>query len=92
HQQWKGLGAIAREETVTIYCIAVGISASISGARSNAHDVLNDVTTNLPLKPTSNSYNALIDQVGAVSSRNLSGGAMVHIEFTISAEARITNA
>ena len=91
-QQWKGLGAVAREETVTIYCVAVGISTSISGARSNANDVLNDVTTNLPLKPTSNTYNALIDQVGAVKSRNLQGGAMAQIEFTITAEARITNA
>jgi len=91
-QAWAGLGAVARDETVFIDCVAVGIAKSIAGARANATAVLNDVKTNLPTHPTSNSYNALIEQVVAVRSLNVQGGAIVQMQFIITAKARITDA
>jgi len=91
-QEWRGLGAVAREETLSVNCVAVGIADSIANARSNANDILNDVKTNLAIHPTAQTYNALIDQVTGVRSKNAYGGAMVQVEFIISVKARIRDA
>jgi len=91
-QAWAGLGQVARDETVFIDCVAVGISKSIAGARAKALAVLNDVKTSLPTHPTSDSYNALIEQVTAVRSVNVSGGAIVQMQFIITTKARIRDA
>lgn len=91
-QAWRGLGQAAREETVFVDCVAVGIARSVASARANATAILNDIQTHLPTHPTANSYNALIEQVVAVRSKNAQGGAIVQMQFIITAKARITNA
>lgn len=91
-QTWAGLGQVARDEDVFINCVAVGVSKSIAGARANAKAILNDVVAYLPTHPTSDSYNALVEQVTSVRSKNVQGGALVHMEFIISAKARIRDA
>lgn len=91
-QTWAGLGQVARDELVYIHCVAVGVSTSIAGARANAVAILDDVRNHLPTHPSTNTYNALIEQITLVRTKNAHGGALVHIEFTITAKARIRDA
>ena len=88
-QVWSGLGEVSRAETMDIHCVAVGRGTSIASARALAMAVIQDVGQYLPKHPTPESYNALISTVSAVKPHNMAGGALVHIEFTISASARL---
>lgn len=88
-QVWRGLGEVARDETLEIYCVAVGRASTIAQARLLAMGIIQDVTTNLPKNPTAETYNALISNVGALKVNNTAGGAVVQIEFVISATARL---
>lgn len=88
-QAWVGLGEPARYEDLVIHCVAVGRADSIANARALAMAILQDVDTNMPKHPTPESYNALISAVTAVRPHNLPGGAIVHIQFTVSASARL---
>jgi len=88
-QTWASLGEISRAEQMQIHCVAVGRGTSIANARALAMAVIQDVGTYLPKHPTPESYNALISTVSAVKPHNMAGGALVHIEFTISASARL---
>ena len=89
-QEWKGLGQVARYETAHLNCVAVGRADTVASARALAKAVVTDVGQNIGIHPTVTSYNALIDQVTAVRVKPTSGGAYVHILFTISANARLT--
>jgi hypothetical protein len=89
-QTWQGLGEIMRMEELDILCVAVGRASSIAQARSLAMGIIEDVMTNLPRHPTNESFNCLISSVGSVKVNNTAGGAVVHVEFTISASARLT--
>ena len=91
-QTWAGLGQVARDETVFINSIAVGVSTSIAGARANAKAVLDDVRNHLSTHLSTNTYNAMIEQVTSVKSKNAHGGAIVQMEFIITAKARIRDA
>lgn len=89
-QVWKGLGQKVREEEIRIYCVAVGKSNSVANARGYAAGILDDVATNLPVHPgNDNTYNALISEVNSTRVRNVPGGAVVQIQFTISAHANL---
>jgi hypothetical protein len=88
-QVWSGLGEPSRAEEMHIHCVAVGRADSIANARALAMAVIQDVGTYLPKHPTPESYNALISAVSAVRPHNMAGGALVHVEFTISASARL---
>jgi len=89
-QEWKGLGQKARYETASIHCVAVGRADTVANARALAKAVITDVGGSIGIHPTNTSYNALISDVTAVKSKPTSGGAYVHILFTISANARLT--
>jgi hypothetical protein len=88
-QEWSSLGEVSRAEEMRIHCVAVGRANSIANARALAMTVIQDVGTFLPRHPTQETYNALISTVSAVRPHNVAGGALVHIEFTISASARL---
>ncbi len=89
-QEWVGLGQAAREETLEIYCVAIGRGTTVANARSLAMAVVKDVGDNIGLHPTNETYGAFISSVSAARSRNTSGGAIVQIQFVISAKARLT--
>jgi hypothetical protein len=88
-QEFYGLGEVSRLEQIRINCVASGRARSVADARSLAMSVVSDVGTHLPRNPTAETYSALIGSVTAVRHHNLPGGALVHIEFTITATARI---
>jgi len=88
-QTWKGLGQPARDEELVIPCCAVGKAASVSLARGMALAAVQDAFDNLGLHPTAETYNALINEVVALESRNVPGGAVVIAKFTIMASARL---
>lgn len=90
-QVWKGLGQKSRDETLQIPCVAVGIAVkgTVAQARGAGLGVVQDVFDNLNPKPTSATYNALVEGITAIESRNLSGGAEVQVKFIISANARL---
>jgi len=89
-QEWKGLGQKRREEEIRINCVAVGKSTTVAIARGLAVGILDDIATNLPVHPGSdNTYNALISEVNSTRVRNVPGGAVVQIQFTISAHANL---
>lgn len=90
NQVWYGLGAVAREETLFIECMAVGKAKTIALARSVAMAVVQDVGVNLPQHPTAETYGAMVDSVSSLRSHNVSGGAIVQVTFTIQASARLT--
>lgn len=87
-----GLGGMARDEELSIECVVVGraIGGSIADARQTASDVLEDVSENLPHWPSADSYAPQVSAVTGVRVRNVSGGAIAQIHFTISARARLT--
>ena len=89
-QVWTGLGQPARDEELHINCVAVGKGTSIAQARGFAKAAVQDTFNNLGLHPTSQTYNALVSDINAVRSRNVPGGAVVYIEFIVSASARLT--
>lgn len=89
NQEWKGLGQVARYETALINCIAVGRADTVADARALAKAVVTDVGQNIGQHPTLASYNALVSEVTSVRSKPTSGGAYVHISFTITANARL---
>lgn len=91
-QQWVGLGQVARDEVVFINCVATGVSTSIAGARANAKAILDDIRNHMSPRLSTNTYNALIEQVTSVKAKNAHGGAIVQMEFIISANARIRDA
>jgi hypothetical protein len=90
-QVWKGLGQASRDETLQIPCVAVGIvvKGTVAQARAEALSVVQDVFNNLNTHPTGVTYNALVDGITGLESRNMSGGAEVMAKFTISASARL---
>lgn len=88
-QEWKGLGQPARDEELTIPCCAVGKADRVSIARGLALGAVQDAFDNLGLHPTAETYNALINEVVALDSRNVPGGAVVIAKFTIMANARL---
>lgn len=94
--EWKGLGQKLREESLSINCVAVAKSAkeprrggTIAEARAIAMQVMQDVQDHLPLTPSAETYNAQVSAISAVRSHNITGGAIVQIQFTISATARL---
>lgn len=89
-QEWTGLGPGARYETIQINCVAVAKSTSIAAARSLAMSVIEDAGSNLAVHPTDETYGALVSSVAAVRSHNITGGAIVHVNFVITANARLT--
>ena len=89
-QTYSGLGQKAREETLHINCAAYGSASTVTQARALAVAALQDVDTYLGVHPTSETYNALVSAISAIRSHNLPGGAIVHIQFTVSATARLT--
>jgi hypothetical protein len=89
-QIWKGLGQVARYEDARINCVAVGRGTTVANARALAFLVVKDVGQHIGLHPTTNSYNALVSEVVNVKAKPTSGGAYVHVQFTISANARLT--
>ena len=90
-QVWKGLGQIARDETLQIPCVAVGIAVkgTVAQARVVAVSVVQDVFDNLNTHPTDDTYGALVSAITSTEARNMSGGAEVIAKFTISANARL---
>ena len=88
-QEWKGLGQVARYETAMVNCIAVGRGDTVTEARAAAKAVVTDVGQHLGQHPTIASYNALVSEVTAIRSKPTSGGAYVHMLFTIQANARL---
>lgn len=88
--EWHGQGQIARYETVRINCVAVGRGDTVADARALAKSVVTDVGQNIGVHPTSKSYNALVAEVVSVRVKPTSGGAYVHMQFVISADARLT--
>lgn len=90
-QVWKGLGQVARDETLQVPCVAVGVAVkgTVAQARALALAVVQAVFDNLSLHPTSTTYGALVDGITAIESRNMAGGAEVQVKFTISAYARL---
>ena len=88
-QQWKGLGQPARDEELIIPCCAVGKAANVTLARGMALAAVQDAFDNLGLHPTNETYNALINEVVALDTRNVPGGAVVIAKFTIMANARL---
>lgn len=90
-QTWKGLGQARREEELRINSVAVGKSTSVAAARALAIGVLDDVAANIGLHPGNlNTFNALISEVNTTRVRNVPGGAVVQIQFIISAHANLT--
>jgi hypothetical protein len=88
-QEWKGLGQPARDEELLIPCCAVGKSSTVALARGLALGAVQDTFDNLGLHPTNETYNALVNEVVALDSRNVPGGAVVIAKFTIMANARL---
>lgn len=88
-QEWIGLGEKARREELVIHCVAVARSRTIAGARAIGMAMIQDADSHIPLHPTPESFNALINGVTALRAANMPGGAIVHVEFTISASARL---
>ena len=64
-------------------------AAAVALARAAANAVVQDAFDHLGTHPTSETYNALVSAITSVRSRNTSGGAVVYIQFTISATARL---
>lgn len=89
-QVWKGLGQPMRDEELRINCVAVGKSTSVAAARALAISVLDDVADSIGIHPgDANVYNALISQINTTRVRNVPGGAVVQIQFMISAHANL---
>lgn len=88
-QAWYGLGEKARLENLHIECIAVGKSPTAAAARLLAVNVVQDVANNIALHPSNETYNALVSAVTSTRVGNLSGGSIVIMQFTISANARL---
>lgn len=89
-QEWRGLGQVARYEIARINCVAVGRADTVRAARAQAMLVVKDVARSIPLHPTLNTYNALVEEVIGVKTKPTSGGAYVHVLFVITANARLT--
>ena len=89
-QSLYGLGQIAREETLNIKCVAGGRARDVTQARSIAMSVVQDAGANIPKHPTNETYGCFISQVESARPHNVAGGAVVTIQFTITASARLT--
>ena len=93
NQSFSGLGQIARDEHIEIHCVAVGraIADQITTARAAAMSIVQDVGAYLAANkhPTNELYNMLVSDVSAAQVHNTPGGAIVHIQFVISAEANL---
>lgn len=89
-QQWYGLGQVARLEDLHIDCVAVGRAKSIADARLIAMAVVEDIGMNLGKHLTPETFGAMVGEVSAVRSHNVAGGAIVQIQFVITASARLT--
>jgi hypothetical protein len=89
-QTWYGLGQPAREENLNIECIAVAKAKTVALARGIAFSLIQDTFNSIGTHPSTETFNALVSGVTSVRSRNVSGGAVVYIQFTISASARLT--
>lgn len=89
-QTFSGLGQVSREEHIEIKCVAGGRASTIAQARSRAMSVVQDVGANIPKHPTNETYGVFVSHVDSAKPHNLSGGAVVTVQFTISATARLT--
>ena len=87
---FTSLGMVVRTEDLHIDCVAVGKASTIALARNAAAAVVEDASQNLPHAPSAQSYAAHVSAVSAMHSYNTAGGAVVQIQFTISANARLT--
>lgn len=89
-QAWAGLGEKARYENLHVECVAVGKAKSAADARSLAIAVIQDVANNLSIHPSAETFNALVSAVTAARVRDTGGGTVIVVQFTISANARLT--
>lgn len=90
-QVWTGLGAKRRTEELHINCVAVGKSTTVALARGLAVGVIDDVAAIIGLHPgNDNTWNSLVSEISSTRVRNVPGGAVVQIQFVISANANLT--
>lgn len=91
-QQISGLGAVSREETITVHCVAVGraVKGSAAQARAIAKSVVEDVGNHLPKSPTPETYAAFVSDISTIRTLNTTGGAVVAVLFSITVMARLT--
>jgi hypothetical protein len=91
-QEWVGLGYRVRDEVLKIHCSAVGRASRYSEARSAALAVIEQVGAALPIKPTSKTYNCLVSSVDRITNlAPAQAGAIVKVQFTITAKARLVS-
>jgi hypothetical protein len=89
HQQWHGLGRKGRLETISIRCLAVGRAPTFTAARTLALDAIEQVALNLPEKPSTHTYNALVGEVMGMSKVSTPQGCFMYAMFNIDVEARL---
>ena len=89
NQEWRGLGYKVRMEELIIRCTAVGRASRVNDARELALDAIQQVAESLSIKPTENTYNALVDSVEQMVSSIAQSGVTVRAMFTIRANARL---
>jgi hypothetical protein len=88
---WKGLGQARREEEMRINCVAVAKSTTAAASRALCVGIMDDVQSNLGLHPGNlSTFNALISAVNTTRVKNVMGGTVVQMQFTISVRANLT--
>lgn len=89
-QVWSGMGPKRRTEEIRINCVAVGKSSTVATARGLAVGVIDDVADNIGIRPgNEGAYNTLVADISTTRVRNVSGGAVVQIQFIITASANL---
>lgn len=88
-QEWRGLGLATRYETLRVNCTAVGRDTRTPAARARALAVVQSVGVALPVKPTSDTYNAVVSNVDRVTASVAQSGVTVKVAFTITVNARL---
>jgi hypothetical protein len=87
---WRGNRS--KIEEMNIHCLAVGRASRLPAARALAVAAIESVGSNLPVKPTDESWNALVSAVDGMQTVNAQSGATVHVSFTINVKATLTRA
>lgn len=88
-QEWHGLGLKSRHEDIHIKCVAVGRASTPPEARDLSLAVIQSVGANLPAKPTTNTFNALISGVDRMVAPRSQAGITHKSSFTILVKARL---
>jgi len=88
-QEWVGLGLKSRYEDLNIYCTAIGRAPAPGDARRLALAVVEATGEHLVIKPTQESYNALVSAVERVRATVAQSGVTCRVTFVISAKARL---